>query len=103
MKSQDFKSCQISKTSKKSNEQKIGVDEISRVRPEYARGVLRLCDYSYDGAAQSASSALRPHTVQGTNANHAKLEDSAQLAQVIVLVNELREALVGKGLINGSA
>lgn len=42
-------------------------------------------------------------TVQGTNANHAKLEDSAQLAQVIVLVNELREALVGKGLIKDSA
>lgn len=51
----------------------------------------------------SASSELRPHTVQGTNANHAKLEDSAQLAQVIVLVNELREALVGKGLIKDSA
>ena len=51
----------------------------------------------------SDSSELRPHTVQGTNANQAKLEDSAQLAQVIVLVNELREALVGKGLINGSA
>ena len=42
-------------------------------------------------------------TVQGTNANHAKLEDSAQLAQVIVLVNELREALVEKGLIKDSA
>ena len=41
--------------------------------------------------------------MQGTNANQAKLEDSAQLAQVIVLVNELKEALVEKGLINGSA
>ena len=51
----------------------------------------------------SDSSELRPHTVQGTNANQAKLEDSAQLAQVIVLVNELREALVEKGLIKGSA
>lgn len=51
----------------------------------------------------SDSSELRPHTVQGTNANQAKLEDSAQLAQVIVLVNELREALVGKGLIKDSA
>ena len=35
----------------------------------------------------SDSSELRPHTVQGTNANHAKLEDSAQLAQMIALVN----------------
>ena len=51
----------------------------------------------------SDSSELRPHTVQGTNAIQAKLEDSAQLAQVMMLVNELREALVGKGLINGSA
>lgn len=50
--SQNFKSSKVSKTSKKSNEQKIGVDEISRVRPEYAWGGLRLCDYSYDGAAQ---------------------------------------------------
>ena len=42
-------------------------------------------------------------TEQGTNAIQAKLEDSAQLAQVIVLVNELKEALAGKGLIKGSA
>ena len=51
----------------------------------------------------SDSSELRPHTVQGANANQAKLEDSAQLAQVIVLVNELKEALIGKGLIKDSA
>ena len=44
------KVAKVSKTSKKSNEQKIGVDDICRVRPEYARGGLRLCDYSYDGA-----------------------------------------------------
>lgn len=50
----------------------------------------------------SDSSELRPHTVQGTNAIQAKLEDSAQLAQVIVLVNELKEALIGKGLIKDS-
>ncbi len=51
----------------------------------------------------SDSSELRPHTVQGTNAIQAKLEDSVQLAQMIALVNELKEALIGKGLINGSA
>ena len=105
MKSQDFKSCQISKTSKKSNEQKIGVDEISRVRPEDTHGAV--CGFAttvtMEPYKSSDSSELRPHTVQGTNANHAKLEDSAQLAQVIVLVNELREALVGKGLIKDSA
>ena len=46
------KVAKVSKTSKKSNEQKIGVDDICRIRPEYARDDLRLCDYSYDGAAQ---------------------------------------------------
>lgn len=63
----------------------------------------RFCDYGYDGALQKLGFFWVALTVQGTNANQAKLEDSAQLAQVIVLVNELREALVGKGLINGSA
>lgn len=99
------KVAKVSKTSKKSNEQKIGVDEISRIRPEDTHGAV--CGFAttvtMEQHKSSDSSELRPHTVQGTNANQAKLEDSAQLAQVIVLVNELREALVGKGLINGSA
>lgn len=99
------KVAKVSKTSKKSNEQKIGVDDIYRIRSEHTHGTV--CGFATTAPTEpyksSASSELRPHTVQGTNANHAKLEDSAQLAQVIVLVNELREALVGKGLINGSA
>ena len=99
------KVAKISKTSKKSNEQKIGVDDICRIRPEDTHGAV--CGFATTAPMEpyksSDSSELRPHTVQGTNANQAKLEDSAQLAQVIVLVNELREALVGKGLINGSA
>lgn len=97
------KVAKVSKTSKKSNEQKIGEDDICRIRPEYARGGLLLCDYGSDGTVQKLGFFGVAPTVQGTNANHAKLEDSAQLAQVIVLVNELREALIGKGLINGSA
>lgn len=99
------KVAKISKTSKKSNEQKIGVDDICRIRPEDTHGAV--CCFAttvtMEPYKSSDSSELRPHTVQGTNANHVKLEDSAQLAQVIVLVNELREALVGKGLIKGSA
>ena len=99
------KVAKVSKTSKKSNEQKIGEDDICRIRPEDTHGAV--CGFATTAPMEpyksSDSSELRPHTVQGTNANHAKLEDSAQLAQVIVLVNELREALVEKGLIKGSA
>ncbi len=83
----------------------MGENDIYRTRPEHTHGGgLRLCDYSYDGALQKLGFfGVAPTTVQGTNANQAKLEDSAQLAQVIVLVNELREALVEKGLIKDSA
>jgi len=99
------KVAKVSKTSKKSNEQKIGEDDICRIRPEDTHGAV--CGFAttvtMEPYKSSDSSELRPHTVQGTNAIQAKLEDSAQLAQVIVLVNELREALVEKGLINGSA
>lgn len=83
----------------------MGENDIYRTRPEHTHGTI--CGFAttvtMEQHKSSDSSELRPHTVQGTNANHAKLEDSAQLAQVIVLVNELREALVGKGLINASA
>ena len=64
---------------------------------------MRLCDYGSDGALQKLGFFGVAPTVKKANANQAKLEDSAQLAQVIVLVNELREALVGKGLIKDSA
>lgn len=98
------KVAKVSKTSKKSNEQKIGVDDIYRIRSEHTHGSgLRICDYGSDGAAQKLGFFGVAPSVQRANANQAKLEDSAQLAQVIVLVNELREALVEKGLIKGSA
>lgn len=98
------KVAKVSKTSKKSNEQKIGVDDIYRIRSEHTHGSgLQLCDDGSDGTVQKLGFFGVAPTVQGTNANQAKLEDSVQLAQMIALVNELREALVGKGLINGSA
>ena len=83
----------------------MGENDIYRIRPEHTHGAV--CGFAttvtMEQHKSSDSSELRPHTVQGTNANQVKLEDSAQLAQVMVLVNELKEALVGKGLINGSA
>lgn len=99
------KVAKVSKTSKKSNEQKIGENDIYRIRPEHTHGAV--CGFATTAPMEpyksSDSSELHPHTVQGTNANQAKLEDSVQLAQMIALVNELREALAGKGLIKGSA
>lgn len=98
------KVAKVSKTSKKSNEQKIGVDDICRIRPEDTHGGgLQICDYGSDGTVQKLGFFGVAPTVQRVNANQAKLENSAQLALVIVLVNELREALVEKGLIKGSA
>lgn len=98
------KVAKVSKTSKKSNEQKIGVDDIYRIRSEHTHGSgLQLCDDGSDGTVQKLGFFGVAPTVQGTNANQAKLEDSVQLAQMIVLVNELKEALIGKGLIKDSA
>ena len=98
------KVAKVSKTSKKSNEQKIGEDEISRIRPEDThRSGLQLCDDGSDGTVQKLGFFGVAPTIQRANANQAKLEDSVQLAQMIALVNELREALAGKGLIKGSA
>lgn len=78
----------------------MGENDIYRIRPEHTHGGgLQICD---DGSQKLGFFGVAP-TIQRANANQAKLEDSAQLAQVIVLVNELREALVEKGLIKGSA
>ena len=82
----------------------MGENDIYRTRPEHTHGGgLQICDYGSDGTVQKLGFFGVAPTVQRVNANQAKLEDSAQLAQVIVLVNELREALVEKELIKGSA
>ena len=81
----------------------MGENDIYRIRPEHTHGGgLQICDDGSDGTVQKLGFFGVAPTVQRANANQAKLEDSAQLAQVIVLVNELREALVEKGLIKGS-
>ena len=80
----------------------MGENDIYRTRPEHTHGGgLQICDS--DGTVQKLGFFGVAPTVKKANANQAKLEDSAQLAQVIALVNELREALVEKGLIKGSA
>ena len=82
----------------------MGENDIYRIRPEHTHGGgLQICDDGSDGTVQKLGFFGVAPTVQRANANQAKLEASAQLAQVIVLVNELREALVEKGLIKGSA
>ena len=82
----------------------MGENDIYRIRPEHTHGGgLQICDDGSDGTVQKLGFFGVAPTVQRANANQAKLEDSAQLAQVIVLVNELSEALVEKGLIKGSA
>ena len=79
-------------------------NDILRIRPEHTHaGGLQIWDDGADGTVQKLGFFGVAPSVQRANANQAKLEDSAQLAQVIVLVNELREALVGKGLIKDSA
>ena len=82
----------------------MGENDIYRIRPAHTHGGgLQICDAGSDGTIQKHGLFGVAPTIQRANANQAKLEDSAQLAQVIVLVNELREALVEKGLIKGSA
>ena len=82
----------------------MGENDIYRIRPEHTHGGgQQICDDGSDGTVQKLGFFGVAPTVQRANANQAKLEDSATLAQVIVVVNELREALVEKGLIKGSA
>ena len=82
----------------------MGENDIYRIRSEHTHGSgLQLCDDGSDGTIQKLGFFGVAPTVQRANANQAKLEDSVQLAQMIALVNELREALVEKGLIKDSA
>ena len=79
-------------------------NDVYRIRNEHTHpGGLMLCDDGSDGTVQKLGFFGAIPTIQRANANQAKLAEDAQLAQVIALVNELREALVEKGLIRGSA
>lgn len=77
-------------------------NDILRIRPEHTHaGGLQIC--GADGTVQKLGFFGATPTVQRKNAAQAKLAESATTAQIIALVNELREALVEKGLIKGSA
>ena len=76
-------------------------NDILRIRPEHTHaGGLQICE---DGTVQKLGFFGATPTVQRKNATQAKLAESATTAQIVALVNELREALVEKGLIKGSA
>lgn len=59
----------------------MGENDIYRIRPEHTHGgaALRLCDYGSDGALQKLGFFGVALTVQGANANQAKLEDRRNL------------------------
>lgn len=79
-------------------------NDILRIRPEHTHaGCLQICDGGADGTVQKLGFFGATPTVQRKNAAQAKLTESATTAQIVSLVNELREALVEKGLIKGSA
>ena len=64
---------------------------------------MQICDDGADGTVQKLGFFGKTPTVQRKGAVQAKLANDATLAQTVALVNELREALVEKGLIKGSA
>lgn len=73
------------------------------IRHEHThQGGLLLCDDGADGVVQKLGFFGATPTIQRSNATQAKLADNATLAQAVVLINELRDALVEKGLIKGS-
>lgn len=71
------------------------------IRPEHTHaGGLLICD---DEFPQKLGFHGADPTIQRSGEAQAKLADNATLAQTVALVNELRDALVEKGLIKGSA
>lgn len=78
-------------------------NDIYRIRPEHTHeGGLQICDDGADGTVQKLGFFGVAPTIQRANADQVKLADTATLAQAVKLINELRDALVEKGLIKGS-
>lgn len=73
---------------------------IKTIRPEHTHedGLL-LCD---DTEQKLGFHGATP-TVQRKGVIQSRLPDGATVAQAVVLINELRDALVEKGIIKGSA
>ncbi len=79
-------------------------NDIYRIRPEHTHeGGLQICDDGADGTVQKLGFFGTTPTVQRKGAEQAALAADANAAAIVVLVNELRAALVEKGLIKGSA
>ena len=79
-------------------------DDIYRIRMNIRTGaVYRFATTAPTELHKNSGFFWVAPTIQRANANQAKLEDSAQPAQVIEHVNGLREALDEKGLIKDSA
>lgn len=69
------------------------------IRPEHThQDGLLLCDES----EQKLGFHGAEPTIQRSGTVQAELPSNATLAQAVALINELREALVEKGLIKGS-
>lgn len=92
----------------------MGENDIYRIRPEHTHGGgLQICDDGSDGTVQKLGffGAAQAKVATAEIANAAgeaptAAEYNAAVAQInalTVLVNELRDALVEKGLIKGSA
>ena len=72
---------------------------IRTIRPDHTQeGGLLICDES----EQKLGFYGAEPTPQRANEQQARLTDNATFAQVVSLVNELRDALVEKGIIKGS-
>lgn len=77
-------------------------NDIFTIRNEHTHpGGLEICDDGADGTEQKLGFFGADPTPQRANADQARLADNATLAQAVKLINELRDALVEKGLIKG--
>ena len=62
---------------------------------------MQICDDGADGTEQKLGFFGVEPTPQRANADQARLADDATLAAAVKLINELRDALVEKGIIKG--
>lgn len=77
-------------------------NDILTIRPEHTHsGGLQICDDGSDGTPQKLGFFGVEPTPQRANADQAKLADNATLPQAVKLLNEIRDALVEKGIIKG--
>ncbi len=77
-------------------------NDILTIRHEHTHsGGLQICDDGADSTVQKLGFFGAEPTPQRANADQARLPENATLTQVVKLLNELRDALVEKGIIKG--